>query len=192
MDADIIWNDTWNALEKASSDKHYHFNTAVTGSSDGNSGADLRTVVLRKAIPQKQELWFYTDSRSDKMQQLNLSGKISWLFYDKDEKVQLRFYGDVEICNQTNETREIWDNLSFNGRKAYLAEPGPGIIVSKPGDGLDDVTDNEETTGRGYAHFTLIKTTITKLDWLQLANDGHRRICYQRNGNKWLSEWLIP
>lgn len=192
MDADTLWNNTWTTLEKASSDKNHDFNTAVIGSYNEKLGTDLRTVVLRKAIPESQELWFYTDNRSDKMRELNLSHKTSWLFYDKHKKIQLRFYGESNACMLTDETLEIWNNLSFNGKLAYLAEPGPGTSTVKPNDGLDNVNDCEDATKKGYAHFTIIKTSVFKLDWLQLAAEGHRRIGYQRDGNKWLSDWLIP
>ena len=61
---------------------------AVANFSDGD--ISLRTVVLRKALPEERELRFHTDTRSPKWRSLQMNPAISALFYDaiaKGEKM---------------------------------------------------------------------------------------------------------
>ena len=47
-----------------------------------NGEVSMRTVVLRKALPEKRVLRFHTDSRSQKWKELAINNSISALFYD--------------------------------------------------------------------------------------------------------------
>ena len=61
---------------------------------------DGRIVVLRKSDRAKNLLQFHTDLRSPKVEILKKNNKASLVFYDKEEKIQLRVKVECEINNQ--------------------------------------------------------------------------------------------
>lgn len=192
MDDQTLLETVWDKLEQAPGS--HSFKNAVLGTRT-HSGLELRTVLIRKADRATRELWFYTDIRSPKIDQIIQQPAVALLLYDQQEKVQIRACGDANIYHQDAQTRKIWDTLSFRNRLDYLAEPAPGSIAGSADDGLghidrtkEDLTDTES----GYANFCLVKTAVTTLEWLRLDRGGHERICFAWKGNKWQADWLIP
>ena len=61
---------------------------------------DGRIVVLRKSDRGNNLLQFHTDFRSPKVDILKKNNKASLLFYDKEEKIQLRVKVECELNNQ--------------------------------------------------------------------------------------------
>ena len=57
-------------------------------------------VVLRGINKKYNNLWFHTDIRSKKIKTLKTNPIASLLFYDKEEKIQLRIAGNAKINYQ--------------------------------------------------------------------------------------------
>ncbi|MBE7176772.1 MAG: pyridoxamine 5'-phosphate oxidase family protein [Mucilaginibacter polytrichastri] len=182
----------WDKLESAQGSDAYH--TAALGTRTF-SGVELRTVILRAADRNLRELWFYTDVRSPKVDQIIQQPGVSWLFYDAESKIQLRLCGEATIHHLDAQTRKIWDELPFHSRLDYLAEPGPGSKADSPLSGVEHIDREKKDlaeTGHGYANFCRVKTVVASIDQLVLNTGGHERICFEWDGNKWQADWLIP
>jgi 3-hydroxyisobutyrate dehydrogenase len=79
--------DCWNRLVTGAIKSRNPFHTpSVATLSKGE--VSMRTVVLRKALPEERELRFHTDVRSIKWDDLLIIPAISALFYDADARVQ--------------------------------------------------------------------------------------------------------
>ena len=116
------------------------------------------------------------------------------LFYDKEEKIQVRLKVECLVNHQNLITKESWLKTGHISRKCYLVDKSPGSKSETPTSGLrpelDNFEFNMEQSEEGYKNFTVIQCKIISIDWLYLAAKGHRRARFEYNGNK--KVWLTP
>ena len=158
------------------------------------SDFDGRIVVLRKADKNNKIVQFHSDIRSDKIKKLKKNTNASILFYDKEEKIQVRLKVGC-IINHVNEvTEESWTKTQHISRKCYLVDNSPGSESSIPTSGLKTDLDNfgftKEKSEEGYKNFTVVQCNIKSMEWLYLAAKGHRRAKFDLENNK--ECWLVP
>ena len=158
------------------------------------SDFDGRIVVLRKADRDDKIVQFHSDIRSDKIKKLKKNTNASILFYDKEEKIQIRLKVGC-IVNYSNEvTKESWSKTQHISRKCYLVNSSPGSESSTPTSGLKAELDNfeftKEKSEEGYKNFTVVQCKIKTMEWLYLAAKGHRRAIFDLENNK--ENWLTP
>jgi hypothetical protein len=44
----------------------------------------------------------------------------------------------------------------------------------------------------GVERFAVVRTVVESVDWLWLAEGGHRRARWEWNGAIWVGRWLTP
>ena len=188
-----IQNKYWSMLKDAVTNRSSPFRIPVFMCSN-NDEIDGRIVVLRKSDRQNNLLQFHTDLRSPKVDILNNNNKASLLFYDKEEKIQLRVKVECEINNQNSVTEASWKKTQHISRRCYLTDSPPGTISENPTSGmiskLEDFDYTMEQSEDGYKNFTVIKCYIKSIEWLYLAAKGHRRAKFDFKTNK--NTWLVP
>ena len=89
----------WNLLTNAVKDRSSEFRTPVFICAYQDE-VDGRIVVLRKSDRVNNLLQFHTDLRSPKVDILKKNKNASLVFYDKEEKIQLRVKVECEVNNQ--------------------------------------------------------------------------------------------
>ena len=188
-----IQNKYWSMLNDAVTNRGSPFRIPVFMCAHQDE-IDGRIVVLRKSDRVNNLLQFYTDFRSPKVDILKKNNKASLLFYDKEEKIQLRVKVDCEINNQNPTTEESWKKTQHISRRCYLTDSPPGTISENPTSGmisqLEDFDYTMEQSEEGYKNFTVIKCKIKSAEWLYLAAKGHRRAKFDlENKNE---SWLVP
>ena len=155
---------------------------------------DGRIVVLRKSDKENNVLQFHTDLRSPKVNILKKNNNASLVFYDKEEKIQLRVKVTCKINNKNSIAEESWKKTQHISRRCYLTDSGPGSISENPTSGmiskLEDFDYTMEQSEKGYENFTVIKCEIKSIEWLYLAAKGHRRAIFDFEKNK--NNWLVP
>ena len=155
---------------------------------------DGRIVVLRKSDQKNNLLQFHSDIRSDKIEKLKKNSKAAMLFYDKEEKIQVRLKVDCTINHENDVTKDSWSKTQHISRKCYLVDNGPGSETEIPTSGLKPELDNfdytKEQSEEGYRNFTVIQCEVKLIEWLYLAAKGHRRARFNLENNK--NTWLIP
>ena len=188
-----IQNKYWSMLDDAVSNRSSSFRIPVFMSSDNNE-IDGRIVVLRKSDRENNLLQFHTDLRSPKVNILKNNNNASLLFYDKEEKIQLRVKVECEINNQNSVTETSWKKTQHISRRCYLTDSPPGTISENPTSGmiskLEDFDYTMEQSEDGYKNFTVIKCYIKSIEWLYLAAKGHRRAKFDFKTN--INTWLVP
>ena len=156
---------------------------------------DGRIVVLRKSDQSNKLLQFHSDIRSDKVKKLKDNNNASMLFYDKEEKIQVRAKIECTINHENEVTKQSWLKTGHMSRKCYLVDNGPGTESLTPTSGLKPELDNFEYTmqesEKGYKNFTVIQCKIKSLEWLYLAAKGHRRARLEFSDYT-KGYWLIP
>ena len=188
-----IQNKYWSMLDDAVTNRASPFRIPVFISAHQDE-IDGRIVVLRKSDRANNLLQFHTDLRSPKVDILKKNNKASLLFYDKEEKIQLRVKVDCEINNQNSTTEESWKKTQHISRRCYLTDSPPGTTSENPTSGmiskLEDFDYTMEQSEEGYKNFTVIKCNIKSIEWLYLAAKGHRRAKFDLETNK--IAWLVP
>ena len=183
----------WSMLDDAVVNRSSPFRIPVFICTDQND-IDGRIVVLRKSDKNNNILQFHTDLRSPKVNILKKNKNASFVFYDKEEKIQLRVKVICEINNKNSLTEESWKKTQHISRRCYLTDSGPGSVSKNPTSGmiskLEDFDYTMEQSEKGYENFTVIKCKIKSIEWLYLAAKGHRRAIFDLVNKK--SSWLVP
>ncbi len=183
----------WSMLDDAVTNRSSQFRIPVFICGD-QKDFDGRIVVLRKSDQSNNLVQFHSDIRSDKIPKLKSNKNASMLFYDKEEKIQVRLKVECTINHNNEITKESWSKTGHISRKCYLVENGPGTESPNPTSGLKPELDNFEFTmeqsEEGYKNFTVIQCKIKTIEWLYLAAKGHRRARFEVDNNK--EYWLVP
>ena len=188
-----IQNKYWSMLNDAVTNRESPFRIPVFICTHQNE-IDGRIVVLRKSDRENNLLQFHTDLRSRKVDIIKKNNKASLLFYDKEEKIQLRVKIECEINNQNSIAEESWKKTQHISRRCYLTDSPPGSNSDNPTSGMISKLENfdytMEQSEKGYENFTVIKCKIKSIEWLYLAAKGHRRAKFDLENNN--NTWLVP
>ena len=150
-----IKNKIWSMLNDAVTNRDSPFRIPVFICGN-QSDLDGRIVVLRKSDQINNILQYHSDIRSKKIDKLKTNKNAAMLFYDKEEKIQVRLKVEC-IVNHDNEiTKESWSKTHHISRKCYLIDNGPGTKSDIPTSGLKPELDNfDYTKAVSYTHLTL-------------------------------------
>ena len=180
-------------LDDAVTNRNSPFRIPVFVCGDQND-FDGRIVVLRKVDQINNLIQYHSDIRSDKIEKLKKNKNASMLFYDKEEKIQVRLKVECTVNHDNKITKESWLKTGHMSRKCYLVDNGPGTESDIPTSGLKPELDNfefsMEQSEEGYKNFTVVQCKIEFIEWLYLAAKGHRRAKFDLETNK--NTWLVP
>ena len=106
----------WSMLDNAVKDRSSSFRIPVFSCGiDGE--VDSRIVVLRKSDQSNNLIQYHSDIRSDKIEKLKSNKKAAMLFYDKDEKIQVRLKVECTVNHNNDVTKESWSKTQHISRK---------------------------------------------------------------------------
>ena len=191
---DAVLADAAAHLTRAARDRKSPMHVPVVGTGDG----DLRMMVLRACDPGIGLLRFHTDARSAKTATIAANGVATVLAFDPEAKIQLRLGGPARIETAGPVADAAWAAASEYARRCYLAVGAPGSPTDQPGSGLpqevEGIRPSEEQLLPARENFAALLIEATRLDWLYLAHDGHRRAQFVRSGpgHDWQGTWVIP
>ena len=181
------------------------FHVAAFGSIDDYGTPDLRTVVVRKALPTEKQIWLHSDIRAAKIQQIKNNPSVSWLFYDAKKRMQIRLKAKATIHANDEISETQWRKTPTMSRRCYITLAAPGSPHDEPTSGLEPTFEARDPTPEeseiGQPNFAVVITQIESLEWLYLHHSGHRRAFFQyntapseflRKGVLLNASWLIP
>lgn len=175
----------WELLEQAANSFDEPFRTPAVASA-GADGPDLRTVILREALPQQRQVLFYTDARSPKVGQMGRQNAISWMFYDPARQLQIRARGSASLHGDDMLARRCWDACSEAGRRNYSGAHAPGSALPNP---LPQFSTGADS---GRENFLVVASELSYMDVLLLGAQSNRRLGLTWNGSGWTAGWLSP
>ena len=188
-----IKNKIWSMLDNAVKDRSSPFRIPVFICGNQND-LDGRIVVLRKSDQSNNLLQYHSDIRSDKIEKLKNNKNAAMLFYDKEEKIQVRLKVECTVNHDNDITKQSWLKTGHMSRKCYLVDNAPGTESETPTSGLKPELDNfefsMEQSEAGYKNFTVVQCKVRSIEWLYLAAKGHRRAKFDLENKK--DHWLIP
>ena len=161
------------------------------------SNIESRIVVLRKSDEQNNLVQFHSDIRSDKIKILEKNPNSSMLFYDKDEKIQVRLKVEAIINHNNDITKQSWEKTQHISRKCYLVDNGPGTESDIPTSGLKPELDKFDY---GFAVDWMRKDLKICIEEAKRNGspvpvteivDGYYAEVQKMGGNRWDSSSLI-
>ena len=151
-------------------------------------------MVLRAVNRSAGTLRFHTDARSPKCAGLR-GGQVSVLAYHPGDALQIRLAGIARVTTEGAEVEAAWLSSTTFARRCYLAEKAPGSALPAPGSGLPAWAEghkpDEADLLPARANFALVTVEVSAIDWLHLAEGGHRRVQFSAIDN-WRGAWVVP
>lgn len=169
-------NNQW-AQVKDSKKHAFRFFTLATIASDGRP--HVRTVVLRNFNPKDISFTIYTDSRSQKLQELEQDKRAQLLFYDP--KRMLQIVVSVVLLENINENK-IYDDIPEHSKKDYSSIIIPGSKINSP----DKLQFN---FSKGFFSKLIFKAET--IEYLRLKRPNHLRVFFKIEDN-WKGTFLVP
>jgi 3-hydroxyisobutyrate dehydrogenase len=168
-------------------DRRADFHTPTIATIDLNGAPSLRTIVLRACDADARQLRFHTDTRSNKIKEIETNPSGAMHLYDRDKKIQIRLQTRLSFADAAT-TTAAWDRTQAMSRECYQVTLPPGQQIATPQEAQFDPL----TTQDGWDHFQPVIATIEKLEWLYLAAKGHRRALFDYSNGTVTRSWLIP
>ena len=156
-----------------------------------------RIMVLREVDWEQRTMRFHTDRRSTKCGEFANHAAVSVLGYHPEEKVQMRLTGTATVLTDGPVFEAAWEGSTLFARRCYLVEQAPGSVTDAAISGLPDHVAGQLPTEQDIIpakpNFAVLMIKFATLDWLYLANDGHRRaqFAYATDAG-WQGHWCIP
>ena len=196
IDLSTVEKDCWEMLSVAVSNRKDPMRTMVVGSVAGTM-AQIRTVVLRKVEINEKNIYFHTDIRSSKIEDIRRTGQLSWLAYDQAQRTQIRLCGTTVLHHGNELAKTQWNLTHHHSRRNYLLPEGSGKKHSEDfkthQDKLSDFSYTLEESEAGFKNFVVVITNVEKLDWYYAHHTGNRRAGFTyENGLLKYADWLTP
>lgn len=198
MDAEsaAAFDSAWALLSEGARSRRSPMHTPVLATIDRAGLPSQRVLVLRAADRETATLRFHSDARSPKVTEIGDGAAVHVLAYHPEAKVQLRLSGTARVETAGAAVDAAWEAATLFARRCYLAEAAPGSPLASPGSGLPVWVEGREPGDAevrpARANFALLLVELTRIDWLHLANGGHRRVVFDRSGGKWRGQWVVP
>ena len=177
-----VLQNAWTEIDAGVGSARHGCHQPVIATVDAHGAPQARTVVLRGSDATDRLLWFHTDARAPKSDEIDGSPQVSWVLYDKERKLQVRAAGPTEVLHDGDRWEASWAGSRLSSRRCYLAPKAPGAKTPGPDANLPEAVTGrvptEEETLPGRANFAVVLTRGRAMDVLSLAHDGHTRARY--------------
>ena len=185
IELEKILDREFKELKKSLKNARHQYHSFYFSTINSNKPS-ARTVILRDL--NDNLLFFNSDIRSSKIQDIYSNPQVSALFYDKERGVQLRINGTAKVNHGNEFARKVWSNVSLQSRKCYMGPFKPGVrlnewIPNLPEKYLKSDPKIEDSQS-GFLNFCSIEISIITLEVLELHYDGHIRFIVDYNTDK--------
>jgi pyridoxamine 5'-phosphate oxidase len=197
-DLDLSFSKAWDLIELGAANRTSPAHTPVVATINETGQPETRVMVLREANRLARRLRFHTDSRSAKLAQVRRNPTAAVIMYDPQEKLQIRLSGHLSFDIGSEEVNVAWRGSTTFARRCYMAVAAPGEVTAKPTSGLpawiESKQPTEEQLVEARANFVILWFEVQALEWLYLANPGHRRAkwTWDLASDVWSGSWLVP
>lgn len=197
-DLDLSLAEAERLIAEGASNRNSPAHCPVVATIDANARPTQRVMILRELDWQARLLRFHTDIRTEKARELEANSDTSILFYHPHAKIQLRLQGSARTEVESEIAARAWASSTNFARRCYLAEAAPGDKADAPSSGLpkeiEGCQPDESQLLPARANFAVLLFNFDRIEWLYLANSGHRRARWRWDSisRSWDGCWLVP
>lgn len=191
----------WALLGTGCREAGHPLHTPVLGTMSNGVPA-LRTVVLRGVEPEARALVLHTHRGAAKLDQLREQPACQWLFYSAADKVQIQANALASLHHLDDVAQADWAATSLSSRRIYCTVEAPGEAFppeTGPVSGLPPELESRQPTEQeserlGWPNFVVVRTVVTRLEFLYLQASGNRRAAWEWTGagEGPHASWLVP
>lgn len=187
----------WKKLVNGSVKKKNGFRTMCVGTINDSNEPTLRIVVNRKVDELQKIIYFHTDNRSRKCYNLKQDNRLSLLFYDARQRVQIVVKAHAIFHTNNVMAIDRWKATSPPARLSYMTIEPPNTKSEKPTLGYNDVFSEvkptETESNLHQENFSVIACHIYELEFLYLDYLGNRKAnFFYKDGVLVDSFWAVP
>lgn len=183
----------WACMNAGAAPGRSRFSMVQVATVDADGGPRARTVVIRSVDAHARQIAFHTDRRSPKVKELHADPRVTVIGYDMEAGQQVRIEGLAHLHIGDSEALAAWGASRADTRLNYQSDLSPGEKLDDPRKGdVRPVSNRRNAKKAGFDHFCRVVIEVTKIDWLSLATDGHRRAIHHWAGDNWDSSWVAP
>jgi len=193
IDYQHIPDQAWRRLQSAADERQHPMRLMTIATVDRAGLPNARVLVLRGASRERRQLWFHTDARSLKVDELRSQPSVCAVGYDPRDDVQLRMFGRAHLHRDDTIADQHWEQTTMAVRAVYGSPLAPG----EPLPGHDPRTHQHLETldakdsAAGRRNFLVIAVDIDRIEWVQLDGARQRRARMRRERD-WAIEPLAP
>jgi general stress protein 26 len=190
---DALAEESWNRLQESGDDPNHPMRLLVLATVCTAGAPEARLMVLRGADRRLGKLWFYTDRRSEKVEQLRRQPQVTTVTYEPESGVQLRLRGTAGVDESGALADQHWSQVGMAVRALYASPDTPGRPLRQPDPRLMGVKRSIDAGGEDTArgNFAVIEITVDSIEWLQIA-DGDQRRAIMFAATNWAVQPLAP
>ena len=187
----------WKKLVNGYVKKKNGFRTMCVGTVQDSNTTGLRIVVNRKVDELKKTVYFHTDNRSRKFNDLTVDNRISLLFYDARQRIQIVVKAHANLHVGSMLSKDRWKATSPQARLGYMTTEAPNTKSEQPTLGYEErfATNKpiEEESNPFEKNFAVVECTVYELEFLHLDFQGNRKaIFYYENSVLKQAYWAVP
>jgi pyridoxamine 5'-phosphate oxidase len=171
------------AIERNSSDRSALFVQFATVTSDGKPA--VRTVRYRFMLSDDRAV-FTTDTRSEKVAQLQQAPNAEACWYFRESEEQFRLSGTAHVIAHSQDVElnaarlRSWRERSQSSRQTFM---WPAPSSERQSTDVFDLPAPDEPPD----NFALLILKVERVDYLRLGRTSHERILFHASGSKWQS-----
>lgn len=177
-DAAGTWAHLTRWLHAGATTPTHPFRWPVVSTVAADGGPDSRIVVLRRFDPDARVLVFHTDVRSPKVTDLRRDPRCGFLFYEPDDRLQLRLRTTATLHHGDDFAYSEFAALPPHNKATYAGTTAPG--TDEPTDAPFDYPPKPPVDEAvAFGHFVAVACVIERADALELHPTGHRRAVFE-------------
>lgn len=192
---DNLLGKIWSSLAQGVDYSDNPFTTPVFSSGEKDR-IDSRIVILRKVDNKERVLICHSDVRAKKVEQLQHSSAGNWLFWNAEQRIQIRVTTISTVHHLDDIAKQAWQELSPSSRTNYSVSLLPGTTIDQPKEGMEayerNMSPDPEMEAQWFQNFVVIESRITEIDWLCLSREGHRRARFTFSDSGTEQFWVVP
>lgn len=184
----------WERIARGAVDKKDPFQVLTLISIRDNL-PNPRSVILRKVDVRSKELFFHSDMRASKIDDISQIGEVSVHGWHPRNRLQLRIKGVATLHHSNSLWEEEWSRLSPTSKLNYSSDLNPGLPIERPEEGWNSyavVEEIEKKSESWKSNFCVISFKVSEIEGLILSRGKHLRANFTWVDSTTTSTWLVP
>lgn len=177
----------WRELSRAGADRRHPWRV-VALCTQGDQGPQARHLILRQVMPEQRRLFFYTDTRTQKLREIDACPQVALLMWDPGHRRQLRTTGQAARLEDPRAVQMHWAKVPEAARRDYATVAAPGVAL------VAGTAEPELDLAMARQNFSVVSVQLDQLEWLELGHPQHRRIgwSWDAAAQTWQAQSLVP